>query len=90
MEKTILVLPNGIEISSGRTDADAVLSFSLTQCVNEEEELTLGSVCAAMAEITVLCTGDLPLQEGQELTVYREDTRGIRRKIGVFLIMRRH
>ena len=85
MEKTILVLPNGTEISSGRTDADAVLSFSLTQCVNEEAELTLGSVCAAMAEITVLCTGDLPLQEGQELTVYREDTRGIRRKIGVFL-----
>ena len=85
MDKTILVLPDSTEISSGRTDADAVLSCSLTQCVNEEEELTLGSVCATMAEITVLSTGGFSLQEGQEFTVYREDTQGTRQRIGVFI-----
>ena len=85
MEKTILVLPDGTELSSGKTGTDAIINFSLTQCVNEEEELTLGSVCAAMAEITVLSTGGFSMEEGQEFTVFRENQEGTRRRVGVFL-----
>lgn len=84
MQKTVLVLPDGTEISSGTTGTNAILSFSLTQCVNEEQELTLGSVCASMAEISLLCNEGFSIQEGQELTVFQEDG-GTRRQIGVFL-----
>ncbi len=85
MEKTILVLPDGTELSSGKTGTDAIMRFDLLQCVNEDQELTLGSVCAAMAEITVLHNGGFSIYEGQEFTVFRENAEGIRRKVGVFI-----
>lgn len=85
MEKTILVLPDGTELSSGKTGTDAVMRFDLLECVNEDQELTLGSVCAAMAEVTILNSGGFSVSEGQELTVFREDAGGNRRKVGVFI-----
>lgn len=85
MKKTVLILPDGRQISSGQTGTDAILSFTLTQCVNEEQELTLGSVCAAMAELTVLTSGEFAVSAGQELTVLWENENGSRQQVGVFI-----
>lgn len=86
MLKTIVVLPDGTELSSGKTGDCAVKSFRLTQCVNDGQELTLGSVCAAMVEITVMTENSaLPLQAGEEITVYRQDEDGARYQVGVFI-----
>ncbi len=86
MLKTIVVLPDGTELSSGKTGDCAVKSFSYTQCVNDRQELTLGSVCAAMVEITVITeNASLPLEAGQEITVYRQDENDTRYPVGIFL-----
>lgn len=85
MWKTIVKLPNGSEISSGTTEDIAIRSFSLTECVNEEQELTFGSVCAAMAELTVICPGEFPVQAGDTVTLFRENASGHRKQIGLFI-----
>ena len=85
MEKTILILPDGREVSSGPTAREAILSCKLTQCVNSGQELTLGSVCAAMAEIKILTpNGDLPIRAEDELTVYKQEG-STRRLVGIFI-----
>ena len=85
MRKTILVLPDGREISSGPGTADAVAACTYTACVNSGTELTLGSVCAAMIELRLITPGgDLSVAAGDELTVYQE-TDGQRRKLGIFI-----
>ncbi len=83
MLKTLVLLPDGRELFSGGAGA-AIEQFTLTQSVNSGQELTLGSVCAAMVELTVLSPGELQLQAGEELTVYR--CLGDRRyKVGIFI-----
>lgn len=85
MLKTIVILPDGTELSSGTAHRHAIKNCSLTQCVNGAKELTLGSVCAAMAELTVLTAdGNLPLQAGEEFTLYRQEGE-IRHKVGIFI-----
>ena len=55
------------------------------KCGNSREELTLGSVCAAMAEITVLDpAGELALSAGQQITVSKMDENGISYPVGIF------
>lgn len=86
MEKTIVLLPDGRELSSGVTGDAAIRSCTLTHCVNEAQELTVGSVCSAMVELTVIDPGgELSLGAGRELTVFRQDGEGNREKIGVFI-----
>ena len=86
MLKTILVLSDGTELSSGAGTTDAIQSTALTECVNEGQELSPGSVCANMAEITVFTPGGgFSLAAGDSFTLYREDTAGERYKVGVFL-----
>ena len=85
MGKSILVLPDGGEISSGAGSGWAIESVRLTQSVNEGQQLFLGSACAGMLEVKLL-SGQNPLdiQAGQELTLYQENDQGLRRKIGLF------
>ena len=82
MKKHVLILPSGVEISSG-AQGTAILSVALTHSVNAGQELTLGSVCAAMAEMDVfnLTPG---ITEGDALTLYAEDEEGNRTLLGVF------
>ncbi len=83
MIKTLVILPDGSQLSSGAEGA-AIETFTLTQSVNAGEELTLGSVCSAMVELTVLSPRELDLHTSDPVTVYRccgEE----RHKIGVFL-----
>ncbi len=82
MLKTVVILPDGSTLSSGGT-GPSIQSLTLTQSVNTGQELTLGSVCSAMVELTVLCPKSLALQAGDTLTIYRYagDTA---HKIGIF------
>ena len=86
MLKTILMLPDGSILSSGEGTDCAVRHFSWTQCVNEEQDLTLGSVCAAMVEVELLTPkGELSVKEGDAIGVYRQDETGVSHPVGVFL-----
>ena len=53
MLKTMIVLPDGKEISSGMAGA-AITAATFTQCVNDLEDLSLGSVCANLLEVELL------------------------------------
>lgn len=85
MLKTIIVLPDGREITSGTDAAEAVQSITFTESVNDSQELTAGSACANMVEVTLITPGGgLSIAAGDELAVYREDGEGVRHKLGLF------
>lgn len=86
MLKTIIVLPDGREISSGTDAVEAVQSLTFTEIVNDSQELSLGSACSNMVEITLITPGgNLPISAGDELVVYKEDETGTRYKLGLFI-----
>lgn len=86
MLKTILVLPDGTEISSGPGTVNAVRWVTITQCVSDSQEADPGAACANMLEAELITpAGGLPIEAGQELAVYREDDTGQRHKVGVFV-----
>lgn len=82
----LLVLPDGTEISSGEVGKNAILDLTLTASVNDTQELTLGSVCAAMVEAELFVPrGELGLGAGEEVTLYW--TEGEKReKAGIFVV----
>ena len=85
MLKTIVVLPDGTELSSGVGTANALKSVTITECVNDAQQLALGSTCANMIELTAITpNGGFSIAEGDEITVYRQDDAGIRHKVGLF------
>lgn len=85
MLKTIIVLPDGTELHSGVDAENAVQSATITECVNEGQELTLGSTCASALEAKIYApNGALQIAAGDELTVYKEDDEGFRYLIGEF------
>ena len=86
MLKTLIVLPDGTEISSGVGAAIAIQSMTLTECVNEAQELTLGSTCSNMVEVKFLAPeGSLQIAAGEELTAYKVDEDSTRTKVGIFI-----
>lgn len=87
MLRTILILPDGREISSGAAQQNVIRSFKLTQKVNDTKELTLGSVCANVLEAELQTpNGGLELTAGQEITAYRTDESGSRNLLGRFVL----
>lgn len=78
MKKTRIELSNGQVLTSGQP-GDAIVSLGLTRAVNSGQELTLGSVCAAMAELELLVQGTSPIGQGDSFVLYRGEE-----KIGVF------
>lgn len=84
MLKSIIILPDGTEISSGVGQTNNIRNTVLTECVNSGEELTLGSVCASMLEATIQNpSGNLSMAAGAEITLCKEDADG-RHQVGVF------
>lgn len=83
MLKTILVLPDGREISSGPGTQTAVASCDYTAWVNGGTELTLGSACAAAVELKLFAGDEVYIVPGDRLVIYREEA-GVRHKLGVF------
>lgn len=85
MLKTIMVLQDGTEISSGAGTQTAIAGCAYTESVNSGTELTLGSVCAAMAEISLITpAGGLQLAAGDEFTLFRDDG-NTRHQLGIFI-----
>ncbi len=85
MLKNLIVLPDGTELFSGSSRANALQSVTLTQQVNTGTELTLGSACANMLEATLLTPeGGLNITPGMELTLYKVAEDGARTKMGLF------
>ena len=88
MLKTIIVFPDGTELSSGPDSVNAIQSFSLTECVNAGDELTIGSVCCNSIEVKVFTpSGDFSVEAGTEVTVYRQGLHEVQ-KVGVFILDR--
>lgn len=84
MLKNLIVLPDGREISSGN-QGPAILQLTLTRSVNSGKELMLGSACAAMLECTMFLPPEVPLEQGDALSLYQVDEQGNRHPVGVFL-----
>ena len=86
MLRSMIVLPNGREISSGASGL-AITETSLTQYVNDTEELSLGSVCADALEVELIDQEqELQLHQGDEIWFYKLDAAGNRHRIGVFTL----
>lgn len=86
MLKTIIVLPDGTEISSGVGTQNAVASCTYTECVNSGTELTLGSVCANMIEVKFITPGGgLQIAAGDEIAAWQMADDGIRHLLGIFI-----
>lgn len=84
MLKNLIVLPNGTEIFSGGEADNAIEITSIKECVNNETELTLGSVCASMLDIKIKSPeGNLSIVAGDETTLYKVSDSG-RTKLGLF------
>lgn len=82
MYKHLLILPDGQEISSGEMQEPVLVSVTVTQSVNNGQELTLGSACSSMLEAEVL--GTFSCTPGEPLTLYRMEDDETRHLIGVF------
>lgn len=86
MLKTVIVLPDGTELSSGQGEHNAIQSTSIIECVNSGTELIIGSTCANSIEVKIIAPdGTLSIQTGTEMEVYREDENGLRHKVGIFV-----
>ena len=82
MGKTRIILPDGSEITSGIDQYNAIKSVSLSHRVNDQTELTTGSVCCSMLEATVIAPeGQLHLEAGTQVQLYKDETR-----VGLFTL----
>ena len=87
MLRTLIVLRDGTELFSGRETENAIISSTITECVNGAQELTLGSVCSNMFEAQLLTPdGTLLINAGDEITVYKVDDHGGQHKVGLFTL----
>ena len=90
MAKSIIELKHGDEtvlISSGEDEVNAIKSITLTDSVNSDEELTLGSSCASILEADIFTPhGGLDVTAGDQVTLFKETDGGGRVKIGVFVL----
>lgn len=87
MLKTFIEFPDGTMLSSGPESTNAIQSFSITECVNGGEELTIGSVCCNSIEVKVFTpSGEFSVEAGTEVIVYRDTEDGSRYKLGVFVL----
>jgi len=87
MLRTLVVLPDGIELFSGIGQENAIKSMTFTQCVNDGTELTVGSVCANMVQLQLITpAGGLSLDAGDEIAVYKTDDTDTRHLLGLFTV----
>lgn len=76
-----IILSDGTVLSSGQAGA-AIKKVTVTRSVCGDRELTVGAVCAAVAEIELMDTaGVCPLKAGETFSLYRED-----KLLGIFTV----
>ena len=83
MIRNLIVLPDGSELFSGASGA-AIMDCTLTRTVNNSQELTIGSVCSAMLEFTLIHPSQTTLAAGQEVTLYHVAEDDTRQQAGIF------
>ena len=87
MLRTIIVLPDGTELSASVDAAHAIQSITITESVNGSQELTLGSACANMLDAKIIAPENgLNLRAGDEVTAYKVDDAGQRLRVGLFTL----
>lgn len=87
MLRSLLVLPDGTRLFSGETGKPAIQSMTLTECVNDTTELSVGSACANAVEVSIIAPeGALMLSAGEEVAVYKVDSGGLEHKVGLFTL----
>lgn len=87
MLRTLVILPDGSELSSGIGQENAIQSMTFTQSVNDGTELSLGSVCANMVQLQLITpAGGLTLNAGDEITVYKVDDTDAQHLLGLFTV----
>lgn len=86
MVKYLIVLPDGTEIYSGSGATNAIASVNITALTNSETELTLGSVCSSILEVSIITPyAALSIAAGADVGLYQiDDTSGTRTKVGVY------
>lgn len=92
MIKHVISLANGTEISSGSAQASAYIkNLEITRTVNRDEEITVGSVCAAEMSATLITPhGSLNVNfvDGAAIRVYSIDDNGVRKNDGLFVLQK--
>ena len=87
MLRNIIVLPDGTEIATGLGAQHTIQSINLTQSANKGTELTPGSVCSDALEAKFFTpNGNLNLTVGTEVTLYKVDDSGTRKKVGLYTL----
>ena len=87
MLKTVIRLPDGTEISSGSSEANAIQNITLKESANETKELSLGSVVSSDLEVKILSpNGILKVSQGDEVSAYKITDNGDRHLLGVFAL----
>jgi hypothetical protein len=85
MLRTLIVLPDGTELSSGVAGPNAIQTVTITECVNGAQELALGSCCANMVEAKIITPeGGLSISAGDDIDVYRVAEDGEAYHVGIF------
>ena len=86
MLQTIIRLPDGAFIGTGPGEKATIKSYKHTACVNDSEELSIGSVCANSVEITIFdIGGTVNLTSGDEIEVFR-GTKNPEDRVGIFVL----
>jgi hypothetical protein len=86
MLKTILILPNGTEISSGRDSINAIQRLNTKESVNDFDDLIFGSVCSKMIEVKIITPqNELYCNAGDEIKLSQENQQGTITKVGHFI-----
>lgn len=88
MIKYILQLPDSTRITSGAGKSNSIEHVTLTETVNSDTELTLGSVCCTALEVSIITIdAQLIIEAGMEVTLYQlDDETDKETKVGVFLV----
>jgi hypothetical protein len=85
MLKHLIILPDKTELFSGAGTKNAIMGVKLTDSVNADDELTLGSAFANIMEASVITpAAGLSVAAGDEVTLYKIDDAGNRIKKGIY------
>lgn len=87
--RSLIVLPDGTEVSNGIWEQNTIQSFTYTGSVNNGDELTIGSVFSNWIEVKMFTpNGNLTIPTGQEVVVYKVADDGTRTRIGLFTLQK--
>ena len=83
--RNLIVLPDGSEIFSGPSTTVAIKNTSITELFNDKEDLSVGSACADILEVSLLAPDGVNVTAGDEITLYKISGE-TRTKKGVFIV----